>query len=193
MVEVGLPRFSSECYNCGFLLKLSYQYCPECGTEAGENNEHQDYDERVVITKYFKKGFEYSAIVEMLEKEHGVTMSIRTLKSRLNGYGLKGRNVVYDKDIVKQCIDELLNGPGCMGGYRSIWHTLQLEGIQVPRDVVEGIVRELDPEGCEERKAKQLKRRRFVSPGPNYSWHADGYDKLKPYGFPYPWGNQWLE
>jgi hypothetical protein len=51
-----------------------------------------------------------------------------------------------------------------MGGYRSILHTLQLEGIQVPRDVVEGIVRELDPEGCEERKAKRLKRRRFVSP-----------------------------
>ncbi len=69
-----------------------------------------------------------------------------------------------------------------MGGYRSIWHTLQLEGIQVPKDVVEGIVRELDPEGCEERKAKRLKRRRLVSPGPNYSWHADGYDKLKPYG-----------
>lgn len=21
-----------------------------------------------------------------------------------------------------------------------------------------------------------------MSPGPNYSWHADGYDKLKPYG-----------
>ena len=184
MADVGLPRFNRECYNCGFLLRLSYHYCPECGTEAEENNEHQDYDERVVITEYFKKGFEYSAIVEMLEKEHNVTMSIRTLKSRLNEYGLKRRNVVYDEGVVRQRIDELLNGPGCMGGYRSIWHTLQLEGIQVPRDVVEGIVRELDPEGCEERKAKRLKRRRFVSPGPNYSWHADGYDKLKPYGFP---------
>ncbi len=52
---------------------------------AEENNEHQDYDERVVITEYFKKGFEYSAIVEMLEKEHSVTLSSRTLKSRLNG------------------------------------------------------------------------------------------------------------
>lgn len=56
-----------------------------------------------------------------------------------------------------------------MGGYRSIWHTLQLEWVQVPRDVVERVVRELDPEGCEERKAKRLKRRKFVSPGPNYA------------------------
>jgi hypothetical protein len=127
----------------------------------------------------------------MLEKEHDVTLPIRTLKSRLNEYGLKRRNVVYDEDVVRQRIDELLNGPGCMGGYRSIWHTLQLEGIQVPRDVVKGIVTELDPEGCEERKAKRLKRRRLVSPGPNYSWHADGYDKLKPYGLrlPNPRGN----
>ena len=66
----------------------------------------------MVITEYFKKGFEYSAIVEMLEKEHNVTMSIRTLKSRLDEYGLKRRNVVYDEGVVRQRIDELLNGPG---------------------------------------------------------------------------------
>lgn len=23
----------------------------------------------------------------------------------------------------------------------------------------------------------------FVKKGPNYTWHLDGYDKLKPYGF----------
>lgn len=94
MAEVGLPRFSREYYNCGLILRLSYNYCPECGSEADENNEHLDYDERAVIAEYFKKGFEYSAIVELLEKEHSVKMSIRTLKSRLNDYGLKCRNVV---------------------------------------------------------------------------------------------------
>ncbi len=46
-----------------------------------------------------KEGFEYSAIVEMLEKEHSVTLSICTLKSRLNEYGLKRRKVVYDEDV----------------------------------------------------------------------------------------------
>ena len=56
--------------------------------------------------------------------------------------------------------------------------------MQVPRDAVEQLVTELDPEGCAERKARLLKRRRFVSHGPNYSWHVDGYDKFKPYGFP---------
>lgn len=71
-----------------------------------------------------------------------------------------------------------MDGPDCVGGYRSIWHTLKLKGTQVPRDFVERIVSELDRVSCAERKSKQLKRRQFVSPGPNYSWHADGYDKL---------------
>ena len=36
----------------------------------------------------------------------------------------------------------------------------------------------------EERKHHRLKRRKYESPGPNYCWHVDGYDKLKPFGFP---------
>ena len=30
----------------------------------------------------------------------------------------------------------------------------------------------------------RLKRRVYQNPGPNYSWHIDGYDKLKCWGFP---------
>ena len=34
------------------------------------------------------------------------------------------------------------------------------------------------------RKARRLRRRKYITEGPNSCWHADGYDKLKPYGFP---------
>ena len=40
----------------------------------------------------------------------------------------------------------------------------------------------LDPAGCEPRKKKRLRRRRYFSKGPNYLWHLNSYDKLKPYG-----------
>jgi hypothetical protein len=33
------------------------------------------------------------------------------------------------------------------------------------------------------RKQHKLKRRVYQNPGPNAVWHADGYDKLKPYDF----------
>ncbi|CAB3999994.1 PREDICTED: LOW QUALITY PROTEIN: uncharacterized protein LOC107355764 [Paramuricea clavata] len=42
----------------------------------------------------------------------------------------------------------------------------------------------MDPEGTRLRQAHRLKRRNYINPGPNNCWHADGYDKLKPYGLP---------
>ena len=29
----------------------------------------------------------------------------------------------------------------------------------------------------------RLQRRQYKTKGPNYIWHIDGYDKLKPFGF----------
>lgn len=49
---------------------------------------------------------------------------------------------------------------------------------QVPRETVRVLVKELDPDGVRERRAKTLRRRTYHSPGPNYAWHGDGYDKL---------------
>ena len=41
-----------------------------------------------------------------------------------------------------------------------------------------------DPERSRLRQIHRLKRREYLNPGPNYWWHADRYDKLKPYSFP---------
>lgn len=51
-------------------------------------------------------------------------------------------------------------------------------------ETVRRIVKDLDPDGVRERRAKTLRPRTYRSAGPNYIWHVDGYDKLKPYGFP---------
>ena len=45
-----------------------------------------------------------------------------------------------------------------MGGYRTVWHTLELEGFRVPRILVQEIIRELDPEGTELHKVTLLKK-----------------------------------
>ncbi len=70
-----------------------------------------------------------------------------------------------------------------MRSYRTTWHTLRMEGMQVCRRIVEGVARELDPEECELRQRRRLRRRKYRTPGPNYVWHLDGYDKLKPFAF----------
>ena len=141
-------------------------------------------DEEEIIRFYFHRGFHYEEILNFLQKFHDKEMSLSTLKRRIKKYGLQRKNSDYDLDVVRDAVRSLLDGPGCCRGYRAIWHTLQMNGITVPRVVVAELLRELDPVGVQERSRHRLKRRVYRNPGPNYSWHSDGYDKLKPYGFP---------
>jgi hypothetical protein len=140
--------------------------------------------EERLIHDYFSQGYEYSEIILMLNNRHDIKISIRTLKRRLRAYGLKRREPDFDIDVVRQKIRDLINGPGCIAGYRQVWHTLRMQGITVPCLIVQKTLQELDPEGSAERKAYSLKRRVYHNVGPNYAWHCDGYDKLKPFGFP---------
>ncbi|KAK2548883.1 hypothetical protein P5673_030810 [Acropora cervicornis] len=39
-----------------------------------------------------------------------------------------------------------------------------------------------DFRGVECRKQRRLRRRRYGTPGPNFLWHVDGWDKFAPYG-----------
>ena len=159
-------------------------------SDSEEENEPQEIDEEGIITYYFNRGFSYEEMLLFLEKRHNCKMSRSTLLRRLKSFGLSRRgfannpNHNYIIEQVRQRITELINGPASSGGYRTIWHTLEMEGLRVPRIVVQDLVKEIDPEGTELRKAHRLRRREYHNPGPNYAWHMDGYDKLKPWGFP---------
>ena len=148
-----------SCNACGFDHNDTCTSRPMCGRAIAD-------EERRLIEHYFSRGHSYGSTVALLSKQHGLQLSERTLKYRLQ-YGLRRRLPLYHLEEVRQRVAEELDGPGCMGGYRSIWHTLRLEGLQVPRHVVETTVRELDPEGCALRRAKRLRRRKYRAPGPN--------------------------
>ena len=55
--------------------------------------------------------------------------------------------------------------------------------IQDSKEVVRIALNVLDQEGVSRRKAHRLKRRKYRNKGPNYVWHIDGNDKLRPFGF----------
>ena len=138
-----------------------------------------------LIGDYFKKNYTYKTILILLEKYHGIKICRSTLLNKLKEYGLKRRSNTVDQNRVRQCILEELDGSGRLLSYRAMWRRLQSKhGVMVPRLVVENMLREIDPEGSRLRKANRLHRRSYLNPGPNHCWHADGYDKLKPYGFP---------
>jgi hypothetical protein len=112
---------------------------PEAQTVANEEEEQE------AIESYFLAGYEYETILCFLSKYHGINHSMSTLKRRLREYGLKRKNAVDidDNDIV-EAIQQELQGPSCVSGYRSMWHTLQLKyGLYVPRDKVQRILKSL--------------------------------------------------
>ena len=127
---------------------------------------------RDVIEYYFYRGLMYRHITLMLEKQHNITMNQRTLKRRLKDYGPKRRETLDDelKQRVRDLIlQEIFTGPDSLNGYRTMWHVLrQTYRINVPRRLVESLLREVDPRGVEHRKSRCLQRRTHVSPGPNF-------------------------
>ena len=145
-------------------------------------------DERMqdeeLIRYYFNQGFTYVEICFFLSKNHGIDLSQSTLKRRLKTLGLRRRNSEYDLPLLRDAVRSIIDGPDSCRGYCFIWHTLQLDGIRVPRFVVQQLVKELDPDRVKERTAHKMKHRTCQNTGPDDAWHCDGYDKLKPFGFP---------
>ena len=51
-----------------------------------------------------------------------------------------------------------MQGPGCLSGYRKMWHLLKIKyNIHVPHNMVAQILHDIDPEASSLRKKKKLK------------------------------------
>ena len=138
-----------------------------------------------IVKDYFKKGYSYLEILEYLKTYHGKTMSLSTLKRYFKSENyfrrpLHGRRATYDE--VKEVVSEEIRGSGSNLGYRRVWSHLKTSGLLVRREDVRLALHELDPENVSKRRRHRLQRRKYRNPGPNYVWHIDGHDKLKPYG-----------
>ena len=109
-------------------------------------------------------------------------ISKATLKRILKRLHLSRKSNYSDiVDVALFVIKELENS-GQLHGYRWMHQKCINAGFIVPRDTVHDLLKLLDPAGISIRKRKRLRRRQYVSKGPNYVWHIDSYDKLKPYG-----------
>ena len=84
---------------------------------------------------------------------------------------------------VNNAVQKELDAGGANFGYRRIWASLKRQKILVRKEDVPKPVFELNAEVVQQRKRRKLVRRKYRNPGPNYVWHIDGHDKLKPFGF----------
>lgn len=158
--------------------------------EDDEEEINEAESEEQLLKHYFYSGYKYNEILLFLEKHHDIAISYSTLLRRLQTYGLQRRSnrdaEQYAAKVLqaRERMQAIVDGPGGLSGYRSIWHRLEIEGLRIPRSIVQTILKDIDPRGTALRRRHRLHRREYKSPGPNFAWHIDGYDKLKPWGFP---------
>ena len=137
------------------------------------------------IRSYWSVGYKYTSIVTFLATFHGIQISLRQLKYLINvKYNLRRRRSQSTAHEIRRAVRYELNGPGCLMGYRAMTRCLRTRyNLRVSRDTVMRLLKEIDPAGVAQRRARRLQRRIYRCPGPNATWHIDGYDKLTPFGF----------
>ncbi|KAA0706551.1 hypothetical protein E1301_Tti022474 [Triplophysa tibetana] len=134
------------------------------------------------IEQYFRQGLANREILTLLENVHGVKISNRTLERLLSKHQLWRRKNKTAEAEVAAFIQGQLQTSGQLHGYRWMHQKCWINGIITDRETVRIILRLLDGNGVDLRSRNRLRRRVYFSRGPNYVWHIDGYDKLKPYG-----------
>ena len=140
-------------------------------------------DRDTIIEHYFKLGLQYTEILAFLKSLYGIQLSLRQLKRILRAKSLRRRSDNATVDEISAAIQQQLEGSGSCLGYRQMHQKLRLEhGLNTNRETVRIALKHLDKEGVEQRSRRRLRRRQYYAKGPNFIWHIDGYDKLKPYG-----------
>ena len=139
-----------------------------------------------IIRHYFSNGLAYLEVIELIGIHHGCFISLSTLKRWLRQENLVRRPLAGrrspQRDIVNAIAKEL-GSSGSNIGYRKMHRYLPTKAMICRCEDVRVTVKELDPEGVSLRRRRRLHRRKYISKGPNYTWHIDGHDKLKPFGF----------
>lgn len=140
-------------------------------------------DVNELIRQYFNLGLSQSEILSFLFTKHDIKISKRTLKRRLKCMQLYRKKYFSSYADIIDKISEEINASGKCHGYKWLHLKLVQKGLVLTQSQVRMCLNILDAEGIDLRKKKRLTRRKYYSKGPNFLWHADGYDKLKPYGF----------
>ncbi|XP_034051654.1 uncharacterized protein LOC117561399 isoform X2 [Gymnodraco acuticeps] len=135
-----------------------------------------------LIKLYFRLSLSNKEILAILAHTNHIVISVRTLKRICKRLNLFRRKNQSDLEEVLAFVQHEIMTNGQMQGYRWLHLRAIQQGLVVSQDSIRRIIKLVDPQGVELRRAHRLRRRQYRCRGPNALWHMDGYDKLKPYG-----------
>ena len=104
---------------------------------------------------------------------------------RLRQFGIRYIDYTTSIGAVSEAVQQELNGPGKLLGYRALNQKLRTEhDIKVPRHLVHTVLADLDPAGLDARRLQNKGKKPkipFSSSGPLWVVSLDGHDKLCGY------------
>ena len=91
------------------------------------------------------------------------------------------RKAQSDELDVALFLQEQFNQHGMLHGYKFMHFKCIQSGLVVMQRTAWHPLKILDPQGVQLRQRNHRRRRLYTNQGPNFLWHVDSYDKLKPY------------
>ena len=179
-------------FNCVYFNFLKYFiaffviFVHTCACSSFDDVNFEDMTRNEIIGHYFDKGYSHKEIVSVLATVHAISLSCRTIRRILKALG-RARHQPTSRETLATAVNftqQQLQQSGQCLGYRALWKRLQANKINLSQKKTLEMLRLMDGDGVAQRKRKCVRRREYINPGPNFVWHMDGYDKLKPYGFP---------
>ena len=160
---------------------ISCLFAFHCHHKRDMDEDSEQNLEELIVT-YFRRGFLYEDILKRLKKRCDITFSIRTFH-RIIELNLKRKIVTLLTNELINDMEESIETGGENKGYRNIRQRLIQKCKPYTFNSVRLALKSIDPDGIARRSKHRLKRRKYINCGPNYVWHIDGNDKLKPFGF----------
>ncbi len=135
-----------------------------------------------LIKFYFDLGLRHWEIVLSLSHIDGISISLSTLRRHLRTLRLFRRKVHSDLLDIAMFLQDQLDIYGMLHGYKMMHLKCIHSGYVVTQETIRRLLKILDLHGVQLRHRNCLRRHMYRNPGPNFLWHVDSYDKLKPYG-----------
>jgi len=135
---------------------------------------------------YVQQNLHREEMINFLQRDFPLfKWSIRTLDRRLRYFAIYYIDKTVKIETVKQAVEEELDGPGALLGYRALHQKIrQKYDLRVPRDLVHNLMYDTAPELLEERRPGNKKKKEkghFITKGTNWVLSLDGHDKLMGY------------
>ena len=131
---------------------------------------------------YHHLGLNQDEILSYLVELDHIVISKRTLKRVLSSAQLFRRKQYSDLLEVALFIEGKMETSDKLHGYKLMHLKCIQSGYTVTQETVRLLLQIIDPLGVQLRSRGKLRRRIYTNPGPDFMWHIDSYDKLKPYG-----------